>query len=208
MIKGKLLYLRPIEPSDLGFLQELANDALVSGSVVGWDFPVSSLDQQRWFDNLPLNSRTRRLTVVDLQTHEPIGLTGLWDIDWHNQSALTATKLHPNKLQKGMGTDAILTTMAWTFYVVGLRRLYGSILDFNGPSLGAYVKRCGWRIEGRELESILRKGRWCDLYQVAALKKDFDELDISKDYVELVCPTSVDDIVAPDTSWWRKYPNY
>lgn len=205
MIKGKSLYLRPVEQGDLPFLQLLANDAQISGAVVGWDFPVSSRDQQRWFEGMSGNSSTRRLTVVDMQTDEPVGLTGLWDIDWHNQAALTATKLHPGKLQKGMGTEAILLTMAWSFYVVGLRRLYGAILDFNGPSLGAYVKKCGWRIEGRESESIFRKGRWCDLYRVAALKKDFDALDVAQDYISLVCPTAVDDVVVPDPSWWREH---
>lgn len=205
MIKGKSLYLRPVEQGDLPFLQLLANDAQISGAVVGWDFPVSSRDQQRWFEGMAGNNSTRRLTVVDLQTDEPVGLTGLWDIDWHNQAALTATKLHPGKLQKGIGTEAILLVMAWSFYVVGLRRLHSSILDFNGPSLGAYVKKCGWRIEGREAESIFRKGRWCDLYRVAALKKDFDALDVAQDYISLVCPTAVDDVVVPDPSWWRDH---
>lgn len=205
MIKGKSLYLRPVEQCDLAFMQELANDAQISGAVVGWDFPVSSLDQQRWLESMSGNVRTRRLTVVDSQSHEPIGLTGLWDIDWHNQSALTATKLHPARLLKGVGTEAILLTMAWSFYVVGLRRLHSSILDFNGPSLGAYVKKCGWRIEGREAESVFRKGRWCDLYRVAALKKDFDALDVAQEYVGLVCPTVVDDVVTPEPSWWRNH---
>ncbi len=205
MIKGKHLYLRAIEESDLGFLLELANNPRISGSVVGWDFPVSSNEQRHWFDNMSKNPRTKRLTIVDLQTNEPIGLTGLWDIDWHNQSALAGTKLHPDCLQKGMGTDAILVTMAWAFYVVGLRRMYGPILDFNGPSLGAYVKRCGWRIEGHESESVFRKGRWCDVYQVAALKKDFDSLDVATEYIDRVCPTDVSTLVELDSSWWRKH---
>lgn len=203
MIKGRTLYLRAVEDSDLPFLQLLANDSRITGRVVGWDFPVSGKDQNHWFETMGSNKNTRRLTVVDSDSGNPIGLTGLWNIDFHNLSALTATKLHPDVAEKGQGTDAILTTMAWAFYEVGLRRLYGSILDFNGPSIGAYVKHCGWRIEGREAESIFRKGRWCDLYLVAALKRDFDSLDCSKDYIERICPVDTNDVIAPLPEWWR-----
>lgn len=202
MIRGKSVYLRPIEREDLSFLLDLANHAYVSGMVVGWDFPVSLHGQQRWFENSEANAKTRRLMVVDAESNETIGLTGLWDIDWHNSSALTATKLHPDKIKKGMGSDAIMVTMAWAFYVVGIRRLYGSILDFNGPSLGAYVRRCGWRIEGLERESIFRKGRWCDLYRVAILRSDFERLPSAVEYTNFVCPVNINDIAKVDCEDW------
>lgn len=204
MISGNSVYLRPVEREDLPFLLELANDAYVSGMVVGWDFPVSLHGQQRWFENSESNTKTRRLMVVDAESKEAIGLTGLWDIDWHNGSALTATKLHPKRIKKGAGTDSIMLTMAWAFYIVGLRRLYGSILDFNGPSLGAYVRRCGWRIEGLEREAVFRKGKWCDLYKVAILRKDFDLLPLASQYIERICPVDVDTIVDTELTDWSE----
>jgi len=36
--------------------------------------------------------------------------------------------------------------MAWSFYEVGLRRLYGTILDSNAASLGAYVRNRSLRL--------------------------------------------------------------
>lgn len=187
MIIGKNISLRPIELSDSTVLQELMNNPHITDNVVGWSMPVSLLSQETWIKNIN-NGSSYRLVVVDNSTNEAIGITGLWDLDWHNQSAMSAIKLIPTKTKKGYGTEAIMLSMAWAFYNVGLRRLYGAILDFNGPSMGAYVKKCGWRIEGRQKEAIFRKGSWHDLYNVAILKSEFDLLTDSQTYIDLVCP--------------------
>lgn len=101
---------------------------------------------------------------------------------------MSAIKLLPEKLKKGFGTEAIMLSMVWAFYNVGLRRLHGAILDFNGPSMGAYVKKCGWRVEGRQREAIFRKGEWHDLYSVAILKHEFDALPKVSEFIDAVCP--------------------
>lgn len=187
MIKSKLLSLRPIELNDDIVLQQLINNPLVSENVVGWTFPVSLFSQKNWIQS-NTNNLSYRLVVVDNETNEAIGITGLWDIDWHNQSALSAIKLLPSYKGKGLGTETVMLTMAWAFYSVGLRRLHSTILDFNGPSLGLYIKKCGWRVEGHQREAIFRKGEWHDLYNVAILKKEFDALPQASEFIQAVCP--------------------
>lgn len=187
MIKNKLLSLRPIELNDDVVLQQLINDPYISDNVVGWSFPVSLFSQKNWIQSNN-NNLSYRLVVVDNQTNEAIGITGLWDIDWHNQSALSAIKLLPSYKGKGLGTEILMLTMAWAFYNVGLRRLHSTILDFNGPSLGLYIKKCGWRVEGRQREAIFRKGEWHDLYSVAILKHEFDALPKASEFIDAVCP--------------------
>jgi hypothetical protein len=73
--------------------------------------------------------------------------------------------------------------MAWSFYEVGLRRLHCTILDFNAASHGAYVRKCGWQIEGRQREAVFRNGRWNDLLHAAILKREFDTLIDAEEYV-------------------------
>jgi L-amino acid N-acyltransferase YncA len=96
-------------------------------------------------------------------------------------------KLMPGATPKGAGSDSIMLMMAWSFYEVGLRRLHSTILDFNAPSLNAYVRRCGWRIEGREREAVFRRGQWRDLIRIATLRSDFEEMDAAAEYIERVC---------------------
>jgi RimJ/RimL family protein N-acetyltransferase len=193
MLKGRLLGLRTMEAGDLDFLADLANHPIVRGNVVGWEWPISRHGQVDWLQATRNDPHTKRLIVTKLGSEEPIGLTGLWDVDWHNQSALTAVKLMPGAAPRGAGTDSIMLMMAWTFYEVGLRRLHSSILDFNKASLGAYVRRCGWRVEGRSREAVFRNGQWRDLLQVAALRGDFDGLRDSCEYIQRVCPVDLSD---------------
>lgn len=187
MIKSAKLSLRPIELHDDDLLQKLMNDPYVTENVVGWSFPVSIFSQKNWIQSNNNNSNYR-LAVVDNNSNKTIGITGLWEIDWHNQSAMSAIKLLPEHTKKGLGTEAIMLSMAWAFYSVGLRRLYAEILDFNGPSLGAYVKKCGWRVEGRQREAVFRRGEWHDLYNVAILKREFDALPAASEFINTVCP--------------------
>jgi RimJ/RimL family protein N-acetyltransferase len=190
MINGRLTRLRPVERHDLPLLQQLANDPVIGGLVVGWDFPVSMHGQEQWLERSAASQSTVRLMVDNAETTQAAGLTGLWDIDWHNRSALTAVKLHPDLTGRGLGTDSIMTVMAWAFYVVGLRRLHSSILPFNEASLKAYVGRCGWQIEGREREAIFRKGEWVDLLRVGVLRSDFDALSDAPEYTSRVSPVT------------------
>jgi RimJ/RimL family protein N-acetyltransferase len=187
MIPGCKISLRPLEPEDLDLVYALANDPSVTAGVVGWSFPPSRESQRSWLRDQAADSHTKRLAVVD-PDGVAVGVTGVWDVDWHNQSALSAIKMLPSSQGRGLATDAVLTTMAWAFYVVGLRRLHSSILSFNTASLNLYVGRCGWREEGRELESVFRAGEWWDLVRVAALKRDFDKLDGASEWVERIAP--------------------
>lgn len=192
MILGKKIALRPIEQSDLGFLADLTNHSGVSSYVVGWDKPVSTFGQETWLQNLQSDRNSIRLMVVDQESKKPLGVTGLWEMNWQNRDALSATKLHPDFVARGNGVDSIMTTMAWAFYSVGMRRLHSSILDFNYPSFSAYVKKCGWRLEGVAKEAVFRKGKWCDLLHVAVLRSDFDALDSSSTYVDNFFPIDVE----------------
>lgn len=195
MFKSEVIGLRAIEESDLDFLCELANDPYVSTMVVGWGFPISKVQQTQWIKSQHVNEKTARLVVVNLENNEAIGVSGLWDIDWQNRSAMSATKLLPSKVKKGFGTESIMLTMAWAFYSLGLRRLHGAILDFNAPSMAVYVKKCGWRIEGCQKEAVFRKGRWCDLYSLAILKSEFDLLPNIDTYIENIHPASVTNLI-------------
>jgi RimJ/RimL family protein N-acetyltransferase len=191
MLDGRLVTLQPVEAEDLGFLVTLANHPQIRAMVVDWDWPVTMCGQPNWLDKVVKDSRSVRLTVLDKQSRSRIGLTGLWEVDWRNGSAIAGIKLMPDSSPKGAGSDVIMLVNAWAFYELGLRRLYSTILDFNGRSIGAYVRKCGWRIEGHERQAIFRRGEWCDLYRVALLRSDFDKLKDASEYVDYVCNIDV-----------------
>lgn len=183
MLEGKKIKLRAIEEKDLELLQQWHNDPIMADMVVGWSFPVSMAGQDKWLRASLEDERNVRL-VVESKEEGVIGLTGLWDIDRHNRHALTALKIGPRNLKgRGYGTDAILTMMSYAYYYIGLNRLWGLILPYNIPSYKAYVKKCGWKVEGRFRQHIFRRGRLYDLLYVAALREDFRKWPAAQDYI-------------------------
>ncbi|MDD2703138.1 MAG: GNAT family protein [Candidatus Omnitrophica bacterium] len=189
MIRGKKVILRPLEESDLDFCQVLYNDEHIRDMVVGWDFPSSKKNQKIWFESLIKDKRNIRF-IVETKKRERLGLTGLWNIDWHNRSSLTAIKLLVTKKTagKGYGRDAIMVMNAFSFFNVGLHKLWCEILDYNIPSLKAYTERSGWKIEGKLRKHIFKNGSYHNLYFIGCLKEDFLSVPDSNEYIPSSIP--------------------
>ena len=185
MIRGKKVFFRAVERTDLKLLADWANDPDISRLVVGWSFPVSMAAQEEWYLRSLNDTGTQRFIVESQNKDEgAIGLTGLWHIDWHDRNALTALKLGPQAVRgKGYGTDAILTMMSYAFFNVGLHRLWSAILPYNVASYRAYVVKCGWKVEGMLREEVFRDGRYSDLYRVGVLRDDVLDHPFFKEYV-------------------------
>ena len=189
MIKGEKIILRPLEENDLDFCQILYNDQHIRDMVVGWDFPSSKKNQKIWFESL-INDKINVRFIVETKNEGRIGLTGLWNIDWHNRNALMAIKLLVTKeiKGKGYGRDAIMSMSAFAFFDVGLHKLWCEILDYNIPSFKSYVERSGWKVEGKFREHIFKNGAFHDLYYVSCLKEDFLSVADSKEYIPCEIP--------------------
>lgn len=170
------LNLRPIERTDLVFLRDLANDPVVRQNVVGWDWPLSLEGQEKWFDRGIDTSTTRRF-IIEGDEGEPVGLTGLWDINWRNRTAKSAVKIggRPDVRGRGYGTRSVHSLMDFAFNDVGLNRLYSTILDFNEASISTYTKKSGWKIEGVARQHIYRDGCFVDLMHIGILRDEYYE---------------------------------
>lgn len=79
----KNIYLRAIELDEAQVLRELMNNSQVLGYVIGRSEFISLSSQKEWIKSIN-NDNTYRLIIVDAQSNGPIGVTGLWNIDWQN----------------------------------------------------------------------------------------------------------------------------
>jgi len=191
MISGRAIDLRPVEPTDGRLLHELAGDPAVAQAVVGWAMPAGLADRIDHLATQLDDPMTRRLVIVERDGACDVGITGLWELDHREGTATTGIRLRRDGWGRGLGTDAVMTLMAWAFHEVGLHRLETTILDFNAASLALYADRCGWTVEGREREAVLRGGRRCDRYRLGILRTEFDALDDAADHVRRVVGVDV-----------------
>ena len=172
-IKGKKVLLRAIEPEDMEFLRSMINDEEMEHNVIGWSFPVSKYEQQKWFESQVQNKNNIRFII---QTEgKSIGLATLTNIDWKNRKACQGIKLCGYDIkQKGYGTDTVLAIMKYAFEELQLNKLFTTILEENIISRKLY-KKCGWTEEGVLKESIFKNNKYNNEIFVGILRQEYEE---------------------------------
>ena len=183
-IVGKKVLLRSIERNDLELLHKWANDPQINTMIAGWHFPTNMNDQQKWFDTLSVSSLNQRF-AIEADDLGLIGTANLVDINWKDKNAFHGMLLGDKDIRgKGYAVDTILTIMRYAFEELGLNRLDGSIIEYNKPSYGVYVKKCGWKEEGVQREWYFRNNRFWDKIIVGVTKGDYLELIKNTKYWE------------------------
>lgn len=172
-LKGEKVFLRAIEKEDMEFLREMINNPELERNVVGWSFPISKYEQEKWFESQVQNKDNIRYIIeVD---GERIGVVTITNIDWKNRKACHGIKLCNDKIKgKGYGTDTVMTIMKYAFEELQLNKLYSTILDYNIPSMNLY-KKCGWSVDGVLRESTFKGNQYVNEMAVSILKKDYEE---------------------------------
>ena len=173
---GKKVLLRAIERDDNEFLRAMLNDPEMEGNVIGWNFPTSKIEQERWFENQAFDKKNLRF-IIEFEG-KAVGLATLTSIDWKNRKADHGIKLFGDDIKgKGIGTDTVRTIMKYAFEELQLNRLYGSIMEHNIASQKLYEK-CGWVIEGCSRQSIFKGNRYIDELQTAVLRDDYERIKL------------------------------
>lgn len=181
---GKYVRLRAIEVEDLPQLKTWANDPEIQMLVGGWHFPTSVNDQHNWYDSLSCNSNNQRF-AVDTDDLGLIGTANLVSIDWKNRTAFHGMLLgNPKVRGKGYGVDTIMAIMRFAFDELGLEHLDGDIIEYNKPSMRAYVEHCGWQVQGTKPKWYYRDGKRWDKILVGVSNKNYRDLVKNTEYWE------------------------
>ncbi len=172
-IRGRTVTLRALEPSDMETLRGFHNDPDVARLVMGWSFPISSVDQQRWYERASVDPLNKRF-AIDTPDHGFIGISTLTEIDLKYRTASHGVMIGFREMRgRGYGTDAVMATMRYAFEELGLERLDTQIVEFNQPSRRLYVEKCGWVVEGVRRRSVFRNNQWYDSLIVGILRDEY-----------------------------------
>lgn len=170
VVYGKVI-LRALEKEDMELLRETVNDPEMERMVVGWSFPISTVEQLNWYERT-VGNRTNQRFAIEYEG-KFVGISTLTEIDWKNRSAFHGIKLIASAPKgKGIGFDAVCGTMKYAFEELQLNRLYGGILEYNIPSQRLY-KKCGWKDEGIFRQQVFKNNQYYDEIAVAILRSDY-----------------------------------
>jgi diamine N-acetyltransferase len=172
MLAGKGVKLRPIEERDLVLMVEWWNRPEVWENFFN-KFPLSHGGQLNWYKTLFQNQHCLFLIIETIEGHRPIGTIGLDRIDHVNQSAEYGNLMIGNGESTGMGfaREATLLLLAYGFNRLNLNRIFLHVLTDNVRAIDLY-KSCGFREEGKLLESFFDQGTFKDVLLMAVLRAE------------------------------------
>lgn len=182
-ILGKCVTLRAMQKRDMELICNMFNDPELEDAVVGWAFPLSLEQQNKWFENNLCDNCNFRF-IIETPDDGAVGVATLINIDWKNRHAEHGIKLaNKERRSKGIGTDSVMAIMRYAFDELGMNRLDGSWFSDNTASKGMYMK-CGWREEGIKREYVYKRGVYRDLVEVGILASDYYKLISQNHYWE------------------------
>lgn len=172
MIRGKKIYLRPLENSDIDFMLTLVNDQELAYWEGRNEFLVSEDQQKKWFESF--KDTGHRFIVCDKETNERLGYFSFKFTNKISNNGLVAIKLVQESRGKKIGTDTLKTAMSFLFNKINVRRLHTHIIDFNTASQKLFEK-CFWTQEGVERKSIYMNSAYHDNILFSILKDEYIE---------------------------------
>ena len=172
MIQGEKIFLRNMEEKDLEKKVEWINNPEINETLM-YDVPLYLDKTKEWYKKTLTDKTRHDFAIIEDETGEFIGLTGLRRIDErHKRGQFYITIGEKSKWGKGYAKEAVLLVLRFAFNEVGLEKVYLFTLDNNTRARSLYEKL------GFEQEALMKKhffvhDKLFDLYQHAFLKDKF-----------------------------------
>ena len=173
MIKGKNIFLRPLDLNDTSFMLKLLNDQDISSLEGKNEFLKNEFQQNTWFEKNINNENRLSLIIVDQSSTEKIGYLSFKYLNHLRTNGHIGIKIDPFFQKKGYGTDSLNTLMSYLFLTMNLNRLQSTISEYNKGSLKLFVEKCGWKKEGVLRKSVYFNGKFYDNLLVGILKQEY-----------------------------------
>lgn len=163
MIKGKIVYLRPIIKEDLKFLNEWKNDE-ETYKYLGGGFSPTSVDQQeKWMDAMIDTTGINKRFIISDSEHRPVGMIGLYDINWiHRVCEIGLYIGDKNSKGKGYGKEACLIIEKFALEYLNLRKIKLNVVSDNEHAINLWTS-LGYQKVGEYIKERFIKGEYKNL---------------------------------------------
>lgn len=130
---------------------------------------------ERWYESFVLGrSDVAFFTIYERSGGQPIGWTGLEDIDFHHRTATFVIQIGEAQCRgRGIGAETAKLMLDYGFTALGLHNIYLWYYDYNIAGRKAY-ERAGFRECGRRSQSHFMGGRLWDTVYMECLADSFN----------------------------------
>lgn len=174
MLRGNTVYLRLLSQEDLKDRVTWINDEENIQTLL-FDWPTSIEKTQKWFGNVVFDNSKLNLSIVDIDSNELVGMTGLLNIDRINHHAQLYITIGNKKYRgKHLPDEVIPMVLEYGFVELELKKIYLYTLPNN--ERGRYVyERNGFKLDGILRQQVYCRGKQQDLYVHSILRTEFEE---------------------------------
>jgi len=134
-------------------------------NMIGLDrvLPVTQKEHKVWYNNL-IEDKSRIAFSICLPSQSRIGMVYLNQVDWrHGRAEVRILIGVEGALSKGFGREALKSISSFSFYKLGLHKLYAYILENNIASIKAF-EGSGFIQEARLKKDRLSNGEFIDVF--------------------------------------------
>ncbi len=174
MLKGKNIFLRALEPSDIEPLYQWENDPLVwkvSNTYAPWSRHV--LEEYILSSHQDIYvSKQVRMVICETKTTKPVGCIDLFEFDPNNLRAGIGIIVNSADRKSGFADDALGVMINYCFSTLNLHQVFCNISSSNEGSIRLFEKhgfiKCGVKKEWNRISNGFEDEF---LYQLLSLRK-------------------------------------
>ncbi len=171
-LKGKKVYLSPINPDDFPLYTKWMNDLAVTVGL-GNAAKTISLAVERGFLEKMIRE-DNHFAIVRVEDDKLLGNVSLMFVDnIHRNAELGLFIGEEEHRGQGYGTEAIELALVHGFRVLNLHNILLRVYSFNEKALGIYEK-IGFSVVGRRRRSYFFNGHYYDIVYMDILAEEFD----------------------------------
>jgi RimJ/RimL family protein N-acetyltransferase len=178
MLKGKVVYLRMIEPKDAELTYKWHNDYEMQKMTCGPIRFVSMEIEKNWVvSKTSSNARDIYLSICLNETDEMIGLISINDIDLLNQKCVCGGIVIGNKeYRDGVAyREALKIMRTYVFEQLNMNKLTGSCLEEHILSR-ADMESAGYKLEGVLRNDVYKNGRFHNVLRYSLLREEYEAM--------------------------------
>lgn len=165
LLKNEHIRLRALEPEDLEWLYEWENNAdlwRVGHSLTPYSrYILKEYIAESHRDIFDL--KQLRLIIEICDTHEAVGMIDLFDFDPHHRRAGVGILVDEAYQGKGIGAEALLLLIDYSFSFLKLHQLYAHMAVNNVSSKNLF-SRCGFTVSGTINDWLIDENGYQDVY--------------------------------------------
>ena len=170
---GEKVYLSPRSVEDAEKYARWLNDFEIAKYLGNQFVKTINIENEKEY-LLKQDSDSYNFAIVDKETDELIGSTGLMNVNNINKTAELGIFIgDEDHLSHGYGSEAIKLLLDFGFNQANLNNIMLKAVGFNKRALKAYEK-CGFKVFGTWPKADYVDGEYHDLIYMYILKEDFN----------------------------------